>query len=255
MTSSNSLNHTEVIDKNVTIENKATFPYLDMELKWANDKKLEFQVHLKPNQQLKYLDKGSAHTNACFKAIPAGVFNRLTKLTYMDDTNADKSLEELYPNHFKALRKANLISAKVSTLREEMVKVKEKIANKRDKPKTSEAELKKKREDLRKRTTFFCVGYSKAWITPIHKLIKEIKERFKLSWLRISMSYHRFSNVREIFQGGLSKNLTLEVKSKDFKTLECNCRPGTNKSCGYNDMCRKSIIVYKVECKETSKVY
>jgi hypothetical protein len=66
----------------------------------------------------------------------------------MDNTNADKSLEDLYPTHFQAIRKANLISAKVPTLREEMVKVKERIANKGNKLKTSEAELKKKREDL-----------------------------------------------------------------------------------------------------------
>jgi GIY-YIG catalytic domain len=101
----------------------------------------------------------------------------------------------------------------------------------------------------------FCVGYSKAWITPIHKIIKEIKGKFKLSWLRVSMSCHMFSNVREIFQGDLSKTLTLDVKSKDFETLECNCRLCSNKTCGYDDMCRKSIVVYKVECKVTSKVY
>jgi hypothetical protein len=208
-------------------------------------------IHLKPNQQLKYLNKGSAHTNACFKAIPAGVYHRLTKLTSMDENNADKCLEDIYPEHFKALRRANLITNKIPTLREEMSRVEEKLEQKRTK--TREDESKKKREDLRKRSTFFCVGYSKAWITPIHKVIKEIKERFKLSWLRVSMSYHRFSNLREVFQGDLSKKLTLDVKSKDFETLECNCRLGSEKRCGYDNMCRKSIIVYKVECKETSK--
>jgi GIY-YIG catalytic domain len=253
MPSPNSINLTEVMDNNVTAERKETFPYLDMELKWATNKKLSFQVHLKPNQQLKYLNKGSAHTNACFKAIPAGVYHRLTKLTSMDENNADKCLEDIYPEHFKALRRANLITNKIPTLREEMSRVEEKLEQKRTK--TREDESKKKREDLRKRSTFFCVGYSKAWITPIHKLIKEIKERFKLSWLRVSMSYHRFSNLREVFQGDLSKKLTLDVKSKDFETLECNCRLGSEKRCGYDNMCRKSIIVYKVECKETSKIY
>ena len=47
--------------------------------------------------------------------------------------------------------------------------------------------------------------------------IKEAKEKFKLSWLRVGMSYHRFTNLREIFQGDLSKKLTEDVESKDFK--------------------------------------
>jgi hypothetical protein len=71
---------------------------------------------MKPNQQVKYLNKGSAHTNACFKAIPAGVYHRLTKLTSVDERNANKSLVELYPDHFKALRKADPIVDKVPTL-------------------------------------------------------------------------------------------------------------------------------------------
>jgi GIY-YIG catalytic domain len=113
----------------------------------------------------------------------------------------------------------------------------------------------KERNDNRRRSIFFCVGFSKAWQTPIHKTIKDIKEKFNLSWLRVSMSYHRFTNLREIFQSDLSKKLTLDVGSKDFDTLSCNCRLGSSKSCGYNNVCRKSIIVYKVECINTSKVY
>jgi hypothetical protein len=126
LTPSDKLNQIDEYDNNVTIERKSTFPYLDMELKWADDNSLKFQVHLKPNQQLKYLNKGSAHTNACFRAIPAGVYNSLTKLTSMDNANADKNLEEIYPDHFKALRNANLISDRVPTLREEMSKLEEK---------------------------------------------------------------------------------------------------------------------------------
>ena len=37
--------------------------------------------------------------------------------------------------------------------------------------------------------------------------------------------------------------------------LECNCRLGKGKGCGYNNICRNSIVVYKVECKNTNKVY
>jgi GIY-YIG catalytic domain len=69
------------------------------------------------------------------------------------------------------------------------------------------------------------------------------------------MSYHRFTSLREIFQGNLSKKLPMNVVSKYFQTLQCNCRLGPEKKCGYNNICRKSIAVYKVVCKNTSKTY
>jgi GIY-YIG catalytic domain len=69
------------------------------------------------------------------------------------------------------------------------------------------------------------------------------------------MSYHRFTNLRELFQGDLSKKLTMDVASQDFENLECNCRTGSVNKCGYNNLCRKSIVVYKIECKTTSKIY
>jgi hypothetical protein len=113
----------------------------------------------------------------------------------------------------------------------------------------------KEKDRNRRRSTFFCVGVSKAWLKPIHQTIRDVKKKFNLEWLRVSMSYHRFTNLREIFQGDLSKKLTLNVVSQDFETLKCNCRLGPSMVCGYNNMCRKSIVVYKVECKTSSKVY
>jgi GIY-YIG catalytic domain len=236
-------------EESTSIVEDSKFPYLDMELFWSEKGELKFQVHLKPNQKLKYLNKGSAHTNACFKAIPSGIFNRLAKLTSMNNMNANSKLDAIYPQHFRALRKANLISDKIPTLKEELLRLRKKdemkVARKATKEKTRNAD----------RATYFCVGYSKAWLSPVHKTIKEIKDKFKLSWLRVSMSYHRFTNLREIFQGDLSRKLTLGVISKDFETLDCNCRLGAEQKCGYNGFCRKSIIVYKVECKNTSKIY
>ena len=74
----------------VSIEKGKGFPYLDMELVWSEQGELQFQVYMKPNQQMKYLNKGSAHTHACFKAIPNGVYQRLAKLTTMTEENGDK---------------------------------------------------------------------------------------------------------------------------------------------------------------------
>ena len=58
----------------VTVESSSKLPYLDMELMWDQDGNLQFGVHLKPNQKLKYLDTTSTHTPHCFKAIVSGVY-------------------------------------------------------------------------------------------------------------------------------------------------------------------------------------
>jgi hypothetical protein len=93
------------------VSTKATdqFPFLDMEMSWNEEGILKFGVHMKPNQQLKYLNTGSAHTPGCFKAITTGVCYRLTKLTTVDENNEDMKLDEIYPNHVGALNKADLL--------------------------------------------------------------------------------------------------------------------------------------------------
>jgi GIY-YIG catalytic domain len=235
-------------DNKVTIEKGESFPYLDMEMFWSTNKSLNFRVHLKPNQLLKYLNNGSAHTRACLRAIPTGVCGRLAKLTTIDEMNGDKPLEEIYPQHFKALRNANLLSNKSPTLKEMTSKLGQKLNLNSTSSKTD-------KERNRRRSTFFCIGVSKAWLVPVHQVIKDIKKKYNLGWLRISMSYHRFTNLRELFQGDLSRKLTKDVISKDFENLQCNCRLGAEKACGYNNCCRKSIVVYKVTCKNTSKSY
>ena len=48
-------------NENVKINRKKAFPYLDVEMYWLDDD-LKFHVHLKENQLLKYLNKGSVHT-------------------------------------------------------------------------------------------------------------------------------------------------------------------------------------------------
>ena len=63
-----------------------------MELFWLNDE-LKFRVHLKKGQLLKYLNKGSAHTNACLKAIPSGVLRRLASLTSLLPDNENATME------------------------------------------------------------------------------------------------------------------------------------------------------------------
>jgi hypothetical protein len=60
-------------DPQVSATTDSTFPFLDMELSWTSDATLSFGVHLKPNQQLKYLNNSSSHTDSCLKAITNSV--------------------------------------------------------------------------------------------------------------------------------------------------------------------------------------
>ena len=85
-----------------------TFPYLDLEFLWNADGALEYQVHRKPNQQLKYLNKGSTHTNATLNAIPISIFYRLAKLTSRTKKNTQMRIDGIYQGHAKALSKARL---------------------------------------------------------------------------------------------------------------------------------------------------
>jgi hypothetical protein len=87
-------------------------------------------------------------------------------------------------------------------------------------------EEKLERAKQRKISVYFCIGYLKFWEEPIHKLLKKLRNKFYLKWLRILMSYHRFPNLREMLQGDLSIKLTDNIESMDFKARECNCRGG-----------------------------
>ena len=233
----------------VTTTNTEFFPFLDMEIRWGAERKPEFGVHLKPNQQLKYLNRGSSHTPGCFKAIPNGVFNRLAKLMTVDDKNRDKKLDEIYPKHFEVLGKADLLQdVNIPTLKEKKDEIK------RSKEDTVENRTKKRREKDRKRVIYFKIGFNNYWRRPVHKTIKEIKGKFEsLNWLRVSMSYHRFPNLRELFQGDLNKKINRGLVSTDFKNLPCNCR--NEAACPYKGKCRHPIVVYKDTCLTTGKIY
>ena len=94
-----------------------------MEIYWNNEDGLEFKVHMKENQVLKYLNLGSCHTNNCFKAIPSRVFNRLTSLTSKTSTNLETKMNILYPNHAKALINAKLAPETSPTMNEVLKEV------------------------------------------------------------------------------------------------------------------------------------
>ena len=102
-----------------------------------SDGALEYEVHQKSNQQLKYLNKGSTHTNATFNAIPSGIFYRLAKLTSRTKKNAKMKIDERYQGHAKALSKAGMAPKVYPTMNEiwkkaDALKIKKKESRKRE---------------------------------------------------------------------------------------------------------------------------
>jgi hypothetical protein len=152
-----------------------------MEMYWSPEGNLQFRVHLKENQVLKYLNHGSMHTNACFAAIPTGVMKRLAYLTTRTKESELMRMDELYPVHAKALKKANLAPDTFPTLG----KI---LDNQQMDPAVSNVKEKKNNQDTG--TVQFCLGMSKWWNNPVHMILKELQNKHELTWLRVTMSYH-----------------------------------------------------------------
>jgi hypothetical protein len=73
------------------------------------------------------------------------------------------------------------------------------------------------------RTVQFCLGMRKWWNDPVHATLKELWNKHELTWLRVTMSYHKLSNLREIFQGDLNRKLIDGIISCNFMDRPCNC--------------------------------
>jgi hypothetical protein len=234
--------------KAVGTTNKNYFTFLDMEMHWSPEGHLQFRVHLKENQVLKYLNRRSTHTDTCFAAIPTGVMKRLASLTTRTEESELTRMDELYPAHAQALKKANLAPDTFPTLGEI-------LDNQQMDPAVSNAKERKNNQDTR--TVRFCLGMRKWWNNPVHAILKELRNKHELTWLRVTMSYHKFSNLREIFQGDLNRKLMDGIISRDFidRPCNCNCASKIDGKCAYNGECRKMCVVYKATCKICNQSY
>ena len=81
----------------------------------------------------------------------------------------------------------------------EIPTLEKKLDKKKNKTEPSE-KLKKRRDRDRKRSNFFCIGYSDFWRVPVLRVIQKLRKKYNLSLLRVAMSYHSFANLRETFQ-------------------------------------------------------
>ena len=86
-----------------------TFPFLDMQLQWSNYGLLSFRAFSKPGQLIQYIDNSSTHHRSCLKSILHGTLKSLGRLTSNNHGHLNKTrVDDLYPEHVKALREANL---------------------------------------------------------------------------------------------------------------------------------------------------
>ena len=92
-----------------------------------------------------------------------------------------------------------------------------------DEAKAKAKTKKKAKKHQQTRQTYFCIGVSQFWKVPLHAIINKIKAKYGLSWLRISMSHHRFTNLRETLQVDLTGKIMHGTESKDFMKEPCNC--------------------------------
>jgi hypothetical protein len=139
---------------------------------WTQEGFLNFNVYLKLNQKLNYLNKGSAHTKACFRAISVGVTKRLSKLTTRTRENEDTPIDKVYLEHFKALKDANVIGSETKILTLGQLNKKLQVEKEQ---KGELTKRRKQRERDRKRVFFFKVGVSNLWKNLFQQLSRESK--------------------------------------------------------------------------------
>jgi hypothetical protein len=174
----------------VTVVHVKDFPFLDMKMCWDDESgDIRFLVFRKPNQALKYVDKNITHRATTFKSIAKGVFTQLARLTSKIAANQEARIDDIYPDHAEALFTADLAPPTDFPTFKELWNDDKKRKNK---------PMKTKRSKRDQRSVYFVIGHSNfSSRAKIPLLIKRLRKRCKVKWLRVSMAYQRFPNIRE----------------------------------------------------------
>jgi len=167
-------------------------------------------------------------------------FRSLQKHVQTDNNHEKKQelpREKDCPQHFQVLQHTCLITKKIPTLTQQRQHNKETKVLKQIKDGSNS-----KRN--RMRTIHFCIGHSDLWSEPVRTVIKTVKDKFNFHpWLRVFVSCHRFTNLREIFQWDLSGKLTVCLTSQCFEPLPHNCRTWGTIACAHNNVWMNSKAV------------
>ena len=100
----------------------------------------------------------------------------LARLTSRTPENVNVPLDRLYPTHAEALKLAGLAPTKYPTQGGGLDALAAKLEPEHGKKKS------------KSRQTYFCIGVSDVWETPVHVALRELRNKYNLKWLRISMS-------------------------------------------------------------------
>ena len=217
-----------------TIEVEEKQKFLDIETFWDEYGNFSYQVYLKPNQKIQYLNSTSMHTRKTLQAIPRSVITRLVRLSSDLDQNSTFHLRS-FPIHKEALRKSGLVN--------------QTKLNDTHKASTYLGDYKKGSSRHDKRTIHFVIPYMKPWlIKPIHVLIKENLRRFDFN-LRISMSYSKMPDLDSILKADAESKLTADIADSSGIELPCNCHGRREKGCVLKGGgCRKIGVIYGMKC-------
>jgi hypothetical protein len=104
---------------------------------------------------------------------------------------------------------------------------------------------------------FFCLGVSGWHLNPVHVLLKRLRNQFNLKWLRISMSYHRFANLHQVYQRDKEAKLMDGIHCGDCVDRPCNCSmvSQVNGECSFGGKCHHRFLIYQATCQVCHHIY
>ena len=151
------------------------------------------------------MDRNSTHRPTTFKSVANGVFTQLARLTSRSVANGNTQINDVYPDHAEALFTADLAPPTDFLTFDELW---------HDDKEQKKDPIKSKRSKRDQRLVYFVIGHSNfSSQAKIPLLIKRLCKRCKIKWLRVSMAYKRFPNIREKFSGDLSTKKNIDVIS------------------------------------------
>ncbi len=196
------------------------FPYLDINLSWSESQRLTFSVHRKPGELVKYLNCVNCDSHHHWKhktAVLPGVELRLALLTTRTQQNFNMSLSDIYPNKHDALRLAGQLKPdeKMCTLGAVLD----------DKTSSGPTRLARKSREVDKRDSFLVIKYANHGRAqrPIVHVVKSLRNKCNLKWLRPRVVFSRHTNLQEKLLGDLRRNIMRGITDVDFGPRPCNC--------------------------------
>jgi hypothetical protein len=232
----------------ININGNTSFPYLDIQLSWSEAGKLRYNVYKKPDELIKYLNTDSHHHANHKTAVLQGVELRLVLLTMVSDENKNLSLSEIYPDKHEALSIASQIKSS-----EKMRSLCEVLNNNSQ---SCPSRLENQSRAINKRDSLFIVTYANLGQSnrPINQIIRRMRNKFKLKWLRPRVIYSCHSNLQEKLLGDLKRKLLWGITDANLGCCPCNCPRNhkVNGVCAYSSniyTCQTTKTVYKNTCK------